>query len=68
MPFAFSTFLIYIMLYTKCVKAIELIEKKQAHLSQKGREGAPPQREPHSFKKVLINYVEKEIRKIGVSE
>jgi hypothetical protein len=57
------------MLYTKCVKAIELIEeKKQAHLSQKGREGAPPQREPHSFKKVLINYVEKEIRKIGVSE
>jgi hypothetical protein len=46
------------MLYTKCVKAIELIEKK-AHLSQKGREGAPPQREPHSFHKVRINYVEK---------
>ena len=46
------------MLYTKCVKAIELIEKKkQAHLSQKGREGAPPQREPHSFQKVRIHYV-----------
>jgi hypothetical protein len=25
-----------------------------AHLSQKGREGEPPQREPHSFKKVRI--------------
>ena len=28
----------------------------------------PPQREPHSFHKVRINYVEKEIRKRGVSE
>jgi hypothetical protein len=28
----------------------------------------PPQREPHSFQKVRINYVEKEIRKRGVSE
>jgi len=30
---------------------------RAAHLSQKGREGAPPQREPHSFKKVIINSI-----------
>ena len=57
------------MLYTKCVKAIELIEKKNKPIFLKKEERVrPPQREPHSFKKVLINYVEKEIRKIGVSE
>ena len=45
MPFAFSTFLIYIMLYTKCVKAIELIEKKNKPIFLKKEEGVRPPRE-----------------------
>ena len=45
MPFAFSTFLIYIMLYTKCVKAIELIEKKNKPIFLKKEERVRPPRE-----------------------